>query len=88
MLKKFTDSFKGLRAANITLYGLAKSVRKGTAKRGPKRGRIYFRVRAKRGRIYFRIFRLGGMVEAIPAVSGFLIPSTIAADVSSHLEIP
>ncbi|MNV15994.1 hypothetical protein D3C71_1067440 [compost metagenome] len=84
MLKKFTDSFKGLRAANITLYGLAKSVRKGTA----KRGRIYFRVRAKRGRIYFRIFRLGGMVEAIPAVSGFPVPSTIAADVSSHLEIP
>lgn len=73
MLKKFTDSFKGLRAANITLYGLAKSVRKGTA---------------KRGRIYFRIFRLGGMVEAIPAVSGFLIPSTIAADVSRNLEIP
>lgn len=29
-----------------------------------------------------------GIVEMMLAVSGFLIPNTIAADVSSHLEIP
>lgn len=46
------------------------------------------RTRRRKGDGFIFGFLGWGMVEAIPAVSGFLIPNTIAADVSSHLEIP